>query len=345
MSAKPLPSDFVLDLHDLASIVLHCHARFEDRFVNTQLVEVNNGTTRLQSLPPHILPQQWDIAGAINKQRRIAYILRKDPSLSERVEVNTFAHPEGVKLPPSFKLGTRELEDILWRCKTFDSGYLLAYVAQSVFERLPGTARLHARTSSGHEIFCAPSDVMVAEFEILPHETCCMVAYKPRPDLGPTRVDLEQHLSGMGNIVPWIYLMIGKPISEDLDTDTRVVFDLAITQIGGRGAGGELFALERGFDYHNKLLCRYAEEQGDLQVSGKLMMSPVALRKQGDTLTDMVMERLQKLASGNVDFCRYCGKDDISTRCTKCKKAWFCRDCQAPGWKYHKVWCRPSVQE
>ena len=52
-----------------------------------------------------------------------------------------------------------------------------------------------------------------------------------------------------------------------------------------------------------------------------------------------IIARLEKIANGHGDFCRYCGKDGVKTRCSKCKKAHFCPSCVDLGWKYHKVWC------
>ncbi|KAI0932428.1 hypothetical protein AcW2_001063 [Taiwanofungus camphoratus] len=60
------------------------------------------------------------------------------------------------------------------------------------------------------------------------------------------------------------------------------MLDLALTQIGERGAGGELFVLERGFAYHNALLCRCADDSGELRVLGKLRLSPPDVRRQSD---------------------------------------------------------------
>ncbi|KAI0936127.1 hypothetical protein AcW1_000445 [Taiwanofungus camphoratus] len=118
-----------------------------------------------------------------------------------------------------------------------------------------------------------------------------------------------------------------------------VMLDLALTQIGGPGAGGELFVLERGFAYHNALLCRYADDSGELKILGKLRLSPPDVRRQSDALVEMALARLAQIASGQDNFCQYCGRDGVDTRYSKCKKACFCRDCQALGWKYHKVWC------
>ena len=58
-----------------------------------------------------------------------------------------------------------------------------------------------------------------------------------------------------------------------------------------------------------------------------------------EALVDAVMGRVFKLANGDDDFCRYCGKEGVNTRCSKCKKARFCQACVGLGWKYHKVWC------
>ncbi|KZT06786.1 uncharacterized protein LAESUDRAFT_137183 [Laetiporus sulphureus 93-53] len=346
MTALTIPDDFVVDLHDLAAIILDCHARTEDRFTDTQLVEVNNGNRPLETLPDHILPPEWHIL--FENQRRVAYILRKNPQLSTPVTLNNFAHPEQCVLPgsPRGKQRRELLETAYWRCKDFDAGYLLTYVAQRVFERLPPTARLRARTATGYEMTCAPDEVLIAEVEVLPHTACVMAVYEPRPELGLASIGMEQHLSGFDGPIPWVYLAIGVPQSTYLTRDTRVFLDLALPQIGGRGSGHEPFALERGFDYHNRVLHKFADEYGEVVLSSKLRLSlaPPAYRTRGDMLIDMVVERLAKIAAGQDNFCRYCGKDGINTQCSVCKEAYFCADCRVPGWKYHKVWCVPVAK-
>nr|VWP00597.1 Septin-type G domain-containing protein [Ganoderma boninense] len=337
-SSSTLPADFILDVHDLAVIILDTHSRTESLFPQAQLVEINRGITTPTTLPAHVFPPEWH--NTANGQKRLAYILKNDSAATERVSIDTFAHPDGVKVPAGRELTRRDLEDVFWRCKTFNNGYALAYVAQHVFDRLPPTAKLRARTSAKHEVVCKPSDVAVAEIVIVPKEACLMIQYEPRSDLGPNYIDETEHLSGFdGPGMPWVYLFIGEPRS--VEDDPRVALDLVTSQIGGRGAGGEIFSLERGVDYHSKVLSKVARELEPYKLSGKLQLSsgPDALRTHADTLVELVLERLAKVANGADNFCRYCGKDGVEQRCSKCKTAYFCTSCHLLGWKYHKVWC------
>ncbi|KZT74803.1 hypothetical protein DAEQUDRAFT_734369 [Daedalea quercina L-15889] len=244
MSESHYPADFVLDLHDLAAIILDCHARADDIIAKAQLVEILADATDLQTRSEEARLHSTSrlFKGRAHHHRRLR-------------------PPDGVKLPEGFELTRRALENAFWRCKTYDSGYVLAYAAQCVLESLPPTTRLRARTSSGYEITCSPSDVM--EMQVLPRQACYMVVYEPRPDLGPPKVDMERRLSGFLEPMPWLYLFVGQPTSADPERDTRVALDLALPQIGGRGGAHELFALERGLDYHEKVLPRYAQESGD----------------------------------------------------------------------------------
>ncbi|KAM5538213.1 hypothetical protein V8D89_008100 [Ganoderma adspersum] len=301
--SSTLPPDFILDIHDLAAIILDTHSRTESLFPHAQLVEVNRGITTPTTLASHVFRSpEWH--NAANDQKRLAYILKKDSHATERRR----------------ELTRRDLEDVYWRCKTFNNGYVLAYVAQHVFDRLPPTAKLRARTSAKHEVVCKPSDVTVAEIVVVPKEACLMIMYEPRPDLGPNYINETEHLSGFDRPgMPWVYLLVGEPKSVNLAEDPRVVLDLVTSQIGGRGAGGEIFSLERGADYHSKVLPKVAHELEPYKLSGKLQLlsSPDSLHR----------------------FCRYCGKDGVEQRCSKCKTAYFCASCHLLGWKYHKVWC------
>ncbi|KAI1797702.1 hypothetical protein LXA43DRAFT_1088781 [Ganoderma leucocontextum] len=338
--SSTLPADFILDVHDLAAIILDTHARTESLFPKAQLVEVNRGITSPTTLPSHVFPPEWHTTA--NGQKRLAYILKKDSHATERVSIDTFASPEGVKTPAGRELTRRDIEDVYWRCKTFNNGYALAYVAQHVFDRLPPTAKLRARTSAKHEVVCKPSDVTVGELVIVPKEACLMLEYEPLPNLGPDCVGKREHLSGFDRPgMPWVYLLIGEPKAETLADDPRVVLDLVTAQIGGRGEGGEVYSLERGVDYHSKVLPKVAHKLQPYKLSGKLQLSegPDSLRAHADALVELVLERLGKLASGQDNFCSYCGKDGVELRCSKCKTAYFCTPCHLLGWKYHKVWC------
>ena len=338
--SSTLPPDLILDIHDLAAIILDTHSRTESLFPHALLVEVNRGITSPATLPSHVFPPEWH--NTANDRKRLAYILKKDSHQTERVTIDTFAHPDGVKVPAGRELTRRDLEDVYWRCKTFNNGYVLAYVAQRVFDRLPPTAKLRARTSTKHEVVCKPSDVTVAEIVVVPKEACLMIEYEPRPDLGPNYINETEHLSGFDRPgMPWVYLLVGEPKSVNLAEDPRVVLDLVTSQIGGRGAGGEIFSLERGADYHSKVLPKVAHEMESYKLSGKLQLlsSPDLLRAHANALVELVIERLAKIANGEDRFCRYCGRDGVEQRCSKCKTAYFCPSCHLLGWKYHKVWC------
>ncbi|KAI0374359.1 hypothetical protein BV20DRAFT_1118381 [Pilatotrama ljubarskyi] len=124
-----------------------------------------------------------------------------------------------------------------------------------------------------------------------------------------------------------------------MESDPRMVLDLALPQIGGRGGGAEPFALERAIVYHEKVLAKVADEFERYTLTGKLRISEENLRRRGDAVVKVVLDRLAKIAAGQEHFCGYCGKAGVETRCSKCKRAYFCSLCQALGWKYHKVWC------
>ncbi|OSD06032.1 hypothetical protein PYCCODRAFT_1431850 [Trametes coccinea BRFM310] len=335
-----IPDDFVVDIHDLAAIILDAHAQTEPIFAHSQLREVYRGDGTLATFSEHFLDPLWHSLAFDPTQKRVAYILENDTT-SERVTLDTFASPKGVKTPGGRELTRRELEVVYWRCKDYDNGYVLSHVAQQVFDRLPPTATLRARTSTKHEILCRPSDVAVGEIDIRPKEACLIVTIEPRPESGPSAVNMQQHLSGFTDSTSWVFLVIGKAQSINMDADSRVVLDLTLPQIGGRGGGGELFALERTIVYHHQVLARVADEFEGYKLSGKLNPSPEHShrRQRADALVELVMARLARVAAGDDHFCRYCGKDGVETRCSKCKKAYFCPPCQALGWKYHKVWC------
>ncbi|KAI0686388.1 hypothetical protein C8T65DRAFT_591182 [Cerioporus squamosus] len=149
-------------------------------------------------------------------------------------------------------------------------------------------------------------------------------------------VERQISSSNFGDDIPWVVLLLGDPRGE------RVVVDLALSQIGGRGLGSELFALTKLRDYTEKLLPKYAtrDPEADRET---FMFNPWSMTETQDiraqVLVAHILARLAKVAQGEDNFCRYCGKDDVNMRCSKCKKANFCSSCVGLGWKYHKVWC------
>lgn len=331
MATPAFPPDLVVDVHDLAAIILDCHAQLENKFAQTQLVELNRGTTPFQTVANDTLQPEW--AWSLSpSQRRVAYILQRQNAVDPdtRVTIDAFAHPDGVKTPDGKALSRKELEDVFWRCKTFDSGYVLAYVAQQVFDALPPTTTLRARTSQGHTVTCKAADVTVAEVEIRPREACWI-----------SNIGVAHHFTGFDASVPWVWLFLGAPTSPDPEKDTRVVLDLAVAQLGARGLGGELFALERGMHYYDSILDRHAEQLTEIVLSQKLMLSPPDVRAHGEAVKARVLRRLAEVVR-DAYFCRYCGKEGVELQCSRCKVAQFCRECQGHGWKYHKKWCKPT---
>lgn len=333
-----IPDNFVVDIHDLAAIILDAHARTEPLFPHAQLVEINHGDAPLTTFPEHFFHSAWH-GSAVLARKRVAYVLQTDSSAQERTTIDTFAAAEGVKTAGGRELTRRGLEDVYWPCKDYNNGYLLAYVAQRVFDSLPPTAKLRACTSTKHEVLCRPSEVTVAEIDIRPKEACLILVKEPRPDLGPSKVDMSQHLSGFSDSMPWVFLLLGEATSTDMEADARVVLDLVLPQIGGRGGGSEPFALERAIVYHERVLTKVADEFERYDLSGKIRIAEEDIRRRGDALVALVLERIERIAAGQDHFCQYCGKDGVETRCSKCKNAFFCPSCQALGWKYHKVWC------
>lgn len=342
MSSQTFPRDLVVDVHDIAAIILNCHAQLETEFAGYQLVEVNRGSTPLQTLPEGTLPPEWYIM----RHRSVVYILKKEPNAPSPVTIDTFAHPNGVKTPNGEPLSRKELEDVFWRCKCFNSGNVLTYVAQQVFDALPSSSKLLARTSQGHTVTCAAHETTVAEIAVKSREACLHVVYNDRPDLGPTKVDLGHRLSGFDGSFQWVWLFIGPPTSSSIREDARVALDLSISQIGGRGCGFEFFALEKTAHHYENVLLKFAVDLGeDMKLSAKQMLTPVNVQH-GDAVKRLVLERLAKVVAGDDHFCRYCGKDNVDLICSRCKKAHFCRECQALGWKYHKRWCQlPDISQ
>ncbi|EIW64859.1 uncharacterized protein TRAVEDRAFT_140093 [Trametes versicolor FP-101664 SS1] len=95
---------------------------------------------------------------------------------------------------------------------------------------------------------------------------------------------MAQHLSGFSDSMPWVFLLLGEAMSTDMEADARVVLDLVLPQIGGRGGGSEPFALERAIVYHEKVLAKVADEFERYDLSGKIRIAEEDIRRRGDAL-------------------------------------------------------------
>lgn len=103
-------------------------------------------------------------------------------------------------------------------------------------------------------VTCAPSETAVAEIAVEPCEACLHIVYSDRPDLGPTKADMTQHMSGFDGGFTWVWLFIGPGTSTNLQEDTRVALDWSIAQIGWKRVGdfrsrAERTLLRRRVDY------------------------------------------------------------------------------------------------
>ncbi|KAI0768473.1 hypothetical protein BD413DRAFT_126063 [Trametes elegans] len=64
-----IPDDFVLDVHDLAAIVLDVHAQTEPLFPHAQLLEVNRGASPFTTFPKHFPHPSWHDLPALEPTR------------------------------------------------------------------------------------------------------------------------------------------------------------------------------------------------------------------------------------------------------------------------------------
>lgn len=322
----PSPAGPFLDVHDLATWILHAHATVAGApFATSTIAEVSKNGAPLKSLCQ--APEEW--TNATGPPRRVAYVLGGAPHGTPETTIDTFVSSrDGVFTPNDHALSRRELEDIFWRCKDFNQGSQLAYVAQCVFDTLTQTGVwLRARTSTGYQLAFNPTEIRVGTAMVTPREGCVII----------DRVAGQVHSSGLDGPVPWPYLVLGS----DADIDRRVVLDLAIPHIGGRGLGGEIFALERHDDYMTRVLPLYAQVYSvkDLTMGMVPFSADEYTKTRAKFLTVAIMDRITASVRTE-DFCRHCGEPGVIPHCTYCP-ANFCEPCYELGWKYHQRWCVP----
>ncbi|KAI0361828.1 hypothetical protein OH77DRAFT_467051 [Trametes cingulata] len=319
----------ILDVHDLAVLILRAHATVAGGpFADARLMEVSQNGEPFQRLPSRLVPPAW-FDDKIT--RKVAYVLYDVPAANGNVTVDAFPVQPVVSGVEGETPTRKALEDIFWRCKNYKQNYLLAYVAQSIFERLPSNTLLHCRTATGYTLLCHPRDVRLGTATITPREACAILHLSKSPK------KFTAFLSGFHGPISWPYLVLGN----DPNMNRRVVLDLALPGIGGRGLGGELFALERHDDYQCRVLPKYAvvHDRRPLSLGLSVAHAHQETVARARAVTRAVLAALVAILEGEMDFCRYCGKPGVPKQCGGCRAAHFCAPCQLLGWRYHREWC------
>ncbi|EJC97889.1 uncharacterized protein FOMMEDRAFT_162230 [Fomitiporia mediterranea MF3/22] len=334
------PEKLVLDLHDLATIVLRERLFSQTQFRYSQLYEICNDSEKATCLPSDAQATWTSLPDP-----KVGYFLREPSEVAEdapATEPYDFLHEnfKGKDIPDE-----QSLETIFWRVKHHDSGFVLAHALQLVLDALPESTKLRICTSQGHRIECKARSSAVAEMNILPKMTSYICNIRARPDLGPNKVDIDQHYTGGElNGIPWLYLIFGEKedATGDVLTDRRVAVDLVAPMLGLRGLGNEVFAMEQIGVYHHKLLSKVAGESEEYVLSGRILMADEDKARASADIATRVLARLQKITRGEEVYCAYCGRDEAESMCENCHgKARYCSpECQKKGWRYHKVWCK-----
>lgn len=337
-----------LDLHDLATVLLHEWQETEPNFLHSQLLEVTNGSKPKKALPSHIeLPIFNHARRQVSNLR--AYFIEDDRIAHPTpVTESDFKHKDFTSaIPFAAPFSETEIETMFWQCKNHDHGYALAHAMQVVLDNLPTTVKhIRIRTSQGHSILVKPTEFAIAEVEVVAKQAFYICQLKKEPGMTESERQLSQYVTGADGPLPWVYLVFGEGSLKkaDISLDGRIALDLAAPLLSGmRGLGMEAFAMERTHDYHAKVL-----PQGGRELPGEVMLSARIVpnsrpheAKLGLALAKKVMGRVKGIIEADERSCGYCGKKTPKSTCAGCKQAKYCdKRCQTRGWKYHKRWCK-----
>ena len=335
-----------IDLHDLLTILLRERLLTEPRFVHSQLLEINDGSTPRKSVPAHIpLPALDNLPTYLP---HVAYFLSDEDNQQQApIEPKTFVHDDLKRESPTIPYP--DLELLFWRIRHHDSGFLLAHALQLVLDALPASTTLRIRTSRGHTLLTSAHDFTIAEAPVTPSSITYICKLFKAPGMSSTQFGMAQYLTGAEGDIPWVYVLFGGSVaaSRDPSQDGRVAVDLISPLIGLRGLGGEIFVMETLSTVVDKVLPNpwYPDE---LVLSGRIAPSPSRMQQANEAtaLSERVRERLEAIQNGGELFCAYCGKSAPSSQCSACQKVKYCNaECQSMGWKYHKRWCKEDQKE
>ncbi|KAF8341922.1 hypothetical protein F5887DRAFT_363745 [Amanita rubescens] len=327
-----------VNLHDLATILLHERLLSEPRFKHSHLREINDGSAPRIILPPDTpLPVLDDLPKNIPY---LAFFLVENAS-----EIPKIPEPIGVTRSGDYDVSEMELEMYFWGIRHHNSGYTLAHAMQLVLDALPTTTKLQIRTSQGHFLTVPASSFSIVELPIRALTNTYICNMKPLESSesdGHTRFSVVQHVTGGSEPFPWVYMLFQDGVANAEQQSLQVVLDLVSPMLCFRGLGGEIFSMECLEEYHTKLLSQGALEGRPFKHSNRIRFLPSDVPEDSEAtqLSERVLTRLSKIMEGET-FCTYCGKAMAKSLCTVCRKARYCdKKCQKKGWKYHKTWCK-----
>ncbi|EKM53256.1 uncharacterized protein PHACADRAFT_175644 [Phanerochaete carnosa HHB-10118-sp] len=381
MPTSTFPHDLVVDVHDLsATIILDCYARLDRQFNTLRLLEVNHDSTPGVTFADlsDVLPE-WK---ACTKDK-ICYILQEEHrQTKESLTLDTFARglPKSVRTPTGRQPTGIELEDAYWRCRIHSHRYGLTYTAQEIIASLPPTAKLLVRTADGSQSYVDPREgTQIAHFE----DPCPLSAplrvsinrsqigikgVVPWPWLifgqriaqtgghgtGGEHFALEREAHYYHEVLMKYACSWALPTAVPKITLENMRQKCEQIEAGKcHGASVNNTALDALDEpphraFYRAALSKWAEEiegpKPERRPPGSIFLDFV--KTFGEELRDMVLVRLAGAASGNDDFCKHCGKDGASSRCSGCRAAYYCNaHCQRAGWRCHRVWCgKPRIR-
>jgi hypothetical protein len=229
----------VLDLHDLAAILLHEWSLLEPSFRTSRLVEVaEKGSPPTGEYLAQFGSTPAFLRYIFNHPRSKAfYTMDENIPNSPPVDRWSFKPDDWTDSKKSYS--ETDFETMFFQIKNHNNGYTLSHAMQMVIDNLSKGINLRIRTSQGHAFTLSnPSDFTIAEIDVVPNYiqyTCRLTKLPPS-----TKAEVSENISGEQGSIPWPCLVFGGSdvSSTNPDLDGRVSLDLASTFLCGmRGMG------------------------------------------------------------------------------------------------------------
>lgn len=340
-SAFTLPDDLVLDVHDLATILMCEKIQTERLFRNAQLLEIHHGSELAKCLPEEFQTKWKSYAGT----QKLGYFLKTPtdhPSAPVEPSSDTFLHPD-YKPEVYGTLSAHEREMIFWRIRHHDN-LILPHAMILVLESLPRSTKLRLRTAKALDVTCrVESFFALLDPDIVPKVPIYAnnLVETPAGNIAYSVAVLEEESIGHA------HLCFGDTPRRGEQGGPIIALDLAAPLLGLRGDGGEIFVMDKKDAYLKKFRTACASASGKLILMNRI--PDVNDMRERNELAMRVLGRLQAICRSEEEYCRYCGKGKTAeemSRCSGCKKAKYCGEqCQRMAWKYHRVWCKTDAKE
>ncbi|KAF2109880.1 hypothetical protein BDV96DRAFT_584753 [Lophiotrema nucula] len=322
--------DDILDLVDIATLMIYEYSTIEPRFQHAKLRDVAYPGEK--SIMNMSLAENW-IPNA-----RTVYVFDQVPGSDlSKVDRPENILPEESKRPDKLKrLTAKQLETVYYRARAHDGCFKAIALLQHFFDLYPPSTQLRIRhgpkgKEPGKEYITTIDRRAIVEDDFQFPKNCTYTAVIKNPKTMEARAYVCGHEPTMAHAI--------MGFSSPEAAMTQSFLDLSSIQFGdaGRGPGEKgkgLFALDTPEEFQARVMVLFG---GNTQPKTNERIGSTPDDEWLKQVAQKVKERWEKREEEK--WCGHCG-GPAASKCSKCGEAWFCsKEHMAMAWPFHKGYC------